>query len=110
MRACLVALALPDQLANTYQLPPRTLRPVQGSIASICDRPRTLPDRSALAAFLPDLGSETVDSLRKRSALASRLVTGLELARNGKLMLDQAEAWQIISVSRQAYERLPSGR
>ena len=35
MRACLVALAMPDQLAEAYRLPPRTLWPVPASIARI---------------------------------------------------------------------------
>ena len=104
MRACLVALALPNHLANAYQLPPRTPWPVQRSIARICDRLRVLPDGSALTSFLPDLDVETVGSFQKRSALASTLVAGLELARDGRLRLDQAEAWQTILVSRQADE------
>ena len=38
MRACLVALALPDQLAEAYRMPPRTLWPVPASIARIRER------------------------------------------------------------------------
>ena len=99
MRACLVALALPVQLADTYQWPPRTLWPVQRSIARICDRLKTLPDHSALAAFLPKLKVEE-GGFWARSALASTFAASLELARDGQLTLDQKEAWQPILVSR----------
>ena len=110
MRACLAALALPDQLAEAYRLPPRTLWPVPVSIVRIRERLAVLPDASALTSFLPDLGMEAVGSFRARSAVASTFAASLELARNGRLMLDQAEAWQIILVSQQADGSLPSGR
>ena len=100
MRACLVALALPDQLAEAYQLPPRTLWPVPASIARIRERLAVLPDGSALTSFLPDLEVEEVGSFRVRSALASTSAASLELARDGQLTLDQEEAWQAILVSR----------
>ena len=104
MRACLVALALPDQLAEAYRLPPRTLWPVPVSIARIRERLAVLPDGSALTSFLPDLKVETVGDFRVRSALASTFAASLELARGGRLRLDQAEAWQTILVSWQADE------
>ena len=98
MRACLAALALPDQLAEAYRLPPRTLWPVPASIARIRDRLAVLPDGSALTSFLPDLRVEEVGGFRGRSALASMLVAGLELARDGQLKLAQEETWQPIYV------------
>ena len=55
MRACLAALALPDQLADVYRLPPRTLWPVPASAARIRERLGVLPDGSALTCFLPEL-------------------------------------------------------
>ena len=100
MRACLVALALPDQLAEAYRLPPRTLWPVPGSIARIRERLAVLPDASALTSFLPDLKLEEVGGFRARSALASTFAASLELARDGQLTLDQEAAWQAILVSR----------
>ena len=99
MRACLVALALPDQLADVYRLPPHTLWPVPASIARIRERMAVLPNGSALEAFLPDLKVKEASSFRVRSALASTLVAGLELARDGQLTLDQEEAWRSIQVS-----------
>ena len=102
MRACLVALALPDQLADAYRLPPRTLWPVPGSIARIRDRLAVLPDGSALTSFLPDLEVEEPDSFRARSALASTLVASLELARDGQLTLNQKEPWNVIQVGQQS--------
>nr|WP_321983279.1 segregation/condensation protein A [uncultured Lichenicoccus sp.] len=88
MRACLAALALPDQMEDTYRLPPRTLWPVPGSIARIRDRLAVLPDGSALTSFLPELEMEKPGSFRTRSALASTLTAGLELARDRQLTLD----------------------
>ena len=99
MRACLVALALPEQLAEAYRLPPRTLWPVHASITRIRNRLAALPNGSDLEAFLPPLTVEEAGSFRARSALASTLVAGLELARDGRLTLDQAEAWQKIIIS-----------
>ena len=72
------------------------------SIARIRERLAVLPDGSALTSFLPDLKAEEVGGFRARSAVASTFAASLELARDGRLMLDQAEAWQIILVSRQA--------
>ena len=100
MRACLVALALPDQLAEAYRLPPRTLWPVSASIARIRERVALLPSGSSMAAFLPDLRAEEVGGFRARSALASTFAASLELARDGQLTLDQEKAWQAILVSR----------
>ncbi|TLU70727.1 segregation and condensation protein A [Lichenicoccus roseus] len=100
MRACLVALALPDQLAEAYRLPPHTLWPVPVSIARIRERLAVLPDGSALVAFLPDLKVEEVGGFRARSAVASTFAASLELARDGQLTLNQEEALQAILVSR----------
>ena len=100
MRACLVVLALPDRVENAYQLPPRTLWPVPGSIARIRERLAVLPDGSAMAAFLPDLKVEEVGGFQARSALVSTFAASLELARDGQLTLDQEAAWQAILVSR----------
>ena len=99
MRACLVALALPDQLAEAYWLPPRTLWPVPVSIARIRERLAVLPDGSALGTFVPDLKGEAVSSFRARSAVASVFAAGLELARDGEVTLVQEAAWREIMVS-----------
>ena len=106
MRACLAALALPDRMADTYRLPPRTLWPVPDSIARIRDRLAVLSDGSALAAFLPPLKEEEADRFRARMALASTLVAGLELAKDGKLTLRQEEPWRAIEVRHPARPRV----
>ena len=95
-------VALPDQLADAYQLPPRTLWPVLASIARIRDRLAVLPDGSALTSFLPDLKGERLGSFQARSALASTLIAGLELARDCQLSLDQEEPWKTIQVVRRS--------
>ena len=57
----------------------------------------SLPDWSILEAFLPDsLGGP----LQKRAALASTLVAGLEMARDGALRMRQDEAFGPIHIRR----------
>ena len=54
-----------------------------------------------LAALLPAInGDDPGRTLRCRAAVASTLVAGLELARDGALALDQDAAWTDIRVSR----------
>ena len=58
-----------------------------------------MPDATPLAAFLPRLdGTDPGRTLRCRAAVASTLVAGLELARDGALTLAQAAAWAPIRV------------
>jgi segregation and condensation protein A len=59
------------------------------------------PDGGALATFLPAIdGAEPGRTLRCRAAVASTLVAGLELARDGALALTQDAAWAPVTVSR----------
>ena len=62
-----------------------------------------LPAGSPLAAFLPTIPSGApARALRCRVAVATTLFAGLELARDGAVVLDQDADWRPIRVSRRA--------
>jgi segregation and condensation protein A len=98
LRACLVALRVPEQ-ADAYH-PRRTpLWQVNDAIAHIRQLLDALPDGSPLTAFLPEIdGTEPGHALRRRVAVSSTLVASLELARAGTLALDQDVPWAPIRV------------
>jgi segregation and condensation protein A len=52
-----------------------------------------LPSGAALEAFLPAVGQGSAATLQRRAALASTLMAGLELSRDGAAMLDQDAAF-----------------
>ena len=53
-----------------------------------------MPQGAALAAFLPEVvGQGPTARLQRRAALASTLVAGLELSRDGAALLDQDAAF-----------------
>jgi len=63
----------------------------------------TLPDGSSLSAFLPEIdGNASRRDVRRRAAIASTLVTALELARgaDGTLALEPERQWAPIRVHR----------
>ncbi len=99
LRACLVALRLPEQKTVYRPRPPQLWR-VLDALTRIGQLLGTLPDGSPLAAFLPTIGGEDAKDLRCRAAVASTLVAGLELARGGALTLGQDAAWAPIAVHR----------
>jgi segregation and condensation protein A len=101
LRACLVVLHVPDPLAAAYRprLPP--LWRVTDALPHIRRLLAVLPDGTTLAAFLPPIaGDDAGRALRCRAALASTLVAGLELTRDGTLVLEQDAAWTPIRVRR----------
>jgi segregation and condensation protein A len=72
---------------------------VTDAIARIEKLLPALPAGSLLAAFLPEIpGAEPGNVLRRRAAVSSTLIAGLELARDGALALDQEVAWRPIRV------------
>jgi segregation and condensation protein A len=98
LRACLVALRVPEQ-ADVYVLRPVPLWQVGDAIAHMRQLLGALPDGSPLTAFLPRVGSaEPGRALRCRVAMSSTLVAGLELARTGDLTLNQDAVWTPIMV------------
>ena len=100
LRACLVALRLDEAQAEAYQLPPPTPWPVHETIARLRQRLALLPDGSPLTDYLPVIPDGDQLVLRTRAAVASTLIAGLELARDGQLSLDQDETWRPIYVGR----------
>jgi segregation and condensation protein A len=93
LRACLIALRVPDQ-ADVYSPRPPPLWQVSDAIARMRQLLGVLPDGSPLTAFLPTVGgTEPGRALRCRVAISSTLVASLELARASTLALDQDVPW-----------------
>jgi segregation and condensation protein A len=101
LRACLVALAVPEALAAAYRPRPPPLWRVSDAMAQLRRLLAVRPGGGPLTAFLPRIaGAEPGRALYCRAAVASTLVAGLELARDGALALAQDAAWAPIQVSR----------
>ena len=99
LRACLVALRVPEPQAAALRPPPPPLWRASDAIAHMRQRLGALPDGGPLAAFLPGIGADAPDrELRCRAAVASTLLAGLELARAGVVTLEQEAAWTPIGV------------
>lgn len=108
LRACLIALRVPEQADADRPRPP-PLWQVSDAIARLRQLLGELPDGSPLTAFLPNIGSaETARAVRCRVAVSSTLVAGLELARTGALALDQDAPWTPIRVKHTNDHHLPS--
>jgi segregation and condensation protein A len=83
--------------ARPYRPPPVSLWSVQQALARLAALVGSLPDWSALDAYLPEaIGTP----LERRGALASTLLAGLEMARSGAVRLRQEAAFGPIHVRR----------
>ncbi|MBN8906533.1 MAG: segregation/condensation protein A, partial [Rhodospirillales bacterium] len=101
LRACLVALRVPEQQAAAFRPKPPPLWRASDALSRLRQLLGVLPDGSPLQAFLPRLGTTPPDgALGARAALSSTLIAGLELARDGVLALDQDAAWTPVRVRR----------
>lgn len=100
LRACLLALQVPQEQAAQAAVPRRRLWQPNEAIHLLRARLATLPDGQPLDRFLPELLPGPHAALRQRAALASTLVAGLELARDDVLTLEQDSAWAAIRVTR----------
>jgi len=101
LRACLVALRVPEAVAATHRPRPPPLWRVTDALARLDTLLGELPDGSPLTAFLPAIGgADPGRALRCRAAVSSTLIAGLERARDGALSLDQAAEWTPILVRR----------
>jgi segregation and condensation protein A len=99
LRACLVALAVPEQHAEALRRRPPAFWRVPDAIAHIKYLLRSLPEGGPFAVFLPEIAEESRDrQLRYRAAVSSTLIASLELARDGALALNQDAAWRPIRV------------
>ena len=99
LRACLSVLELPAR-ERVYRpnLPP--LWRVPDASAHMRTLLADLPQGAAPEAFLPvAVGQGSVARLQRRAALASTLVAGLELSRDGSAKLDQDAAFDEVRVA-----------
>jgi segregation and condensation protein A len=101
LRACLVALQVPEDQAVALQPRPPPLWTASNALTHVTRLLAVLPDGSPLDAYLPTIPLDAPQrALRRRAAVASTLIAALERARDGALLLDQESAWQPIRVTR----------
>ena len=99
LRACLLALRVPEQQEAAYRLPPPTPWPVADALVRMRRRLASLPEGGPLQLFLPEIEHDAAaDLTHRRAAVASTLVASLELARHGELTLQQEDTWLPIQV------------
>jgi len=99
LRACLTLLRVPAEIATTYQPRPPAFWLMSNAIARIQAMIAELPDGGTLRTFLPKIDATAPDRERRcRAAVAGTLLAGLELARQGDIVLNQPEPWQDIAV------------
>jgi segregation and condensation protein A len=103
LRACLVALRVPDQV-ETYQPHRPPFWRVADAAARITRMLVEPPHGGELGLFLPAIDAGAPErELRCRAALASTFMAGLELAREGKLRVEQGSSWQDIVLNRAGF-------
>jgi len=96
LRACLRLLALPLREAP-YQPRLLPLWRVPAALAHLRARLATLPvEGLALTQLIPTSDLTGTSPLQRRTAVASILMAGLELSREGALALDQKESFETI--------------
>jgi segregation and condensation protein A len=101
LRACLLVLRVPGEQAAALRLRPPPLWTAGDAIRQMMQLLAELPDGSLLAAFLPKIDRNAPKRpLRCRAAIASTLIAGLELARDGSVALEQDGDWMPIRVGR----------
>jgi segregation and condensation protein A len=98
LRACLRLLQRSPR-DRIYRPAPPPLWRVPDALARLREMLGELsPDGASLAALLPRQGSLVATPLQRRAALASTLMAGLELAREGAATLEQGEPFGEIRV------------
>ena len=108
LRACLKLLQAPEQMAAVYRPRPPPFWRVSQAMARIEGLLAERADGASLVAFLPAVGADVVDRDRRcRAAVASTLVAGLELARQGRVWLGQEGEWGDISLGLVRPDSLP---
>ena len=101
LRACLVAIRLPAEAGALYRAP----GPPFWSMADATERIRAMlpllgEEGAALEAFLPEVPLDAPERvLRCRVAVAGTFLAGLELTREGSVVVQQERAWATIQVS-----------
>ena len=90
LRACLVVLRVPQELASAYHPQPPVFWRVADAAARIQAMLAAQPDGAMLEDLVPGFAADApARRLRTRAAVASTLVAGLELARGGALTQEQ---------------------
>jgi segregation and condensation protein A len=99
LRACLAVLERPGQ-GGSYRPEPLLLWRVPEALERLRRMLPVLPDGATLEHFLPLVGDAQSDiPLQRRAALASTLMAGLKLCREGTATLDQNQLFgQILMV------------
>jgi segregation and condensation protein A len=86
--------------SDAYRPPVRELYSVPEARARILQRLSETPGGLTLEHLLPDEAAmEEISALRKRSAWASTLIAGLELAKQGDVQLAQTDPFTAVHVS-----------
>ena len=99
LRACLAVLERPDR-GGSWRPPPPLLWRVPDALARLRRMLPATPEGAPLERFLPETAAGGPDApLRRRAALASMLLAGLELGREGAASLSQAAAFGAIVVA-----------
>ena len=110
LRACLVALHVPDEHVAAAGPRPPPLWTASDALRRLARLLPGLPDGSPLWAVLPPIAHDApARTLRCRAAVASTLIAALEQARDGALVLDQAADWMPIRVTRRAPDGSAAG-
>jgi segregation and condensation protein A len=93
----------PPDTATAYQPAPLALHTVALARARILRRLNAMPDGAPLEQLLPEDSSEPSDAthraLRRRSGWATTFVAGLELAKQGEVVLGQGSDFEPIHVA-----------
>ncbi|CAA9239106.1 MAG: Segregation and condensation protein A [uncultured Craurococcus sp.] len=99
LRACLAVLERPDRGAS-YRPAPLLLWRVPDALARLRRMLPAVPEGAALERFLPEMAEDGSGDvvLRRRAALASTLLAGLEMGREGAASLSQGQAFGAIVV------------
>jgi segregation and condensation protein A len=103
LRACLPVLQVPQHQAAALRPRPPPLWTAGDAMRQFARLLPEPPDGCPLAAFLPTIPRDAPGrALRCRVAVATTLLAGLELARDGTVWLDQAADWMPIHVTSRA--------
>ena len=106
LRACLRLLVLPHR-DRVYRPRPPALWRVPEALERMRELLPKVGEGADITSFLPSLSEARVSSrLQRRAALATTLMAGLELGRDGVAHLDQLEAFGTITIRP---ERLRAG-
>ena len=99
LRACLAALERPDR-GGSYRPEPLPLWRVPDALARLRRMLPAMPEGAALERFLPGLAGDGAGrELQRKAALASTLLAGLELGREGSAALSQGEAFGPVRIA-----------